>query len=97
MNYAAYRSLAGEQFFAEVARVSLGEDVGHLLVLAQLARRQELERTLVASEARVSAAMELGSVLRQPLLRAQISDRRAFEANIQLKCNATVNSEFLQR
>ena len=41
--------VGGEVLVAEVALVGLGDDVGHLLVLSQLPRRQALATALVAS------------------------------------------------
>ena len=68
-----------------MAGIGLGEDVRHLLVFAQFPRRQELEVALDAPEARVGAAMELRSMVVQPFLRAQVSDRRAFETHVHLQ------------
>lgn len=76
--------LAREELVAEVAGVGLREHVRHLLVLAQLPRRQELLVAQVALEARVRSPVELGAVVGQAHVCAQVPDRRALVANVDL-------------
>lgn len=78
----AYLRFSWEELVAEVALERFGDDVGHLLVLAQFAGRQELAIALVALEARVGAAMELGAVIVETVLRAQIADGNALVADV---------------
>lgn len=79
------RSFASEQFFAKMTWIRFCEYMRHLLVLAELAWRQELLIAEIASEAGICTTMKFGTMHQQTTVRTQISNWRALKTHVLLK------------
>lgn len=91
-----HTDVTDEYLFTKVTLERFREHMRHFAMLPKLPGRQKLLTTIWASESRVAATVELGSMTEQSVGRPHVADRTAFQTQVR-QVTVVIKKFFLGR